>query len=93
MATQINQIDEGGKTILRVDGELHYDDAILLERIANGIHSDTGNHITIDLADLDLLDSDAAPILKRMADFEGFAIEGVEIFLQSVVNEAERHGI
>ena len=93
MATQINQIDEAGKTTLRIEGELHYDDAILLERIAGGIHSDTGNRITIDLADLDFLDSDAAPILKRMADFEGFAIDGVEIFLQSVVNEAERHSV
>lgn len=93
MATQIKQIDNNGKTILRVGGELLHDDALLLERIATGVHEDTGNHITIDLADLDFLDSEAASILKRLADLDGFEIEGMEIFLQSAVNDAERHGV
>ena len=91
MATQINQIDDNGKTTLRVAGEIHHEDAVLLERIATGIRDETGNSVTIDLADLDFLDSDAAPILKRLAEHEGFAIDGIEIFLQTVVNEAERH--
>ena len=95
MATQIKQIDDGvnNKTTLRVDGELLHDDAILLERIATSVRSDTGNSVTIDLADLDFLDSEAAPILKRMADLDGFEIDGIEIFLQSVVNDAERHRV
>ena len=92
MATQITQIDDNDKTTLRVDGEMSREDAVLIERIAVGIRSDTGNNITIDLADLDFLDSEAAPILKRLAELEGFTIEGVEIFLQSAVNNAERHG-
>ncbi|MFM9903028.1 MAG: STAS domain-containing protein [Pyrinomonadaceae bacterium] len=94
MATQIKQIDdnENSSTILRVDGEMTHGDALLLERIAMGIRGETNNSITIDLADLNFLDSEAAPILKRLADMDGFAITGVEIFLQSVVNEAERHG-
>ncbi len=94
MATQINQIDDAvnGRTILRVSGELQHDDAVLLERIAVSIYEETGTSVVIDLADIDLLDSEAAPILKRLSDTEGYAIEGVEIFLQSTIDQAERHG-
>ena len=94
MATQIKQIDDtqNRKTTLRVSGEMFYEDAVLLERIAVGIRSQTANDVTIDLADLDFLDSDAAPILKRLVNLDGFAIDGIEIFLQTVVNDVERHG-
>ncbi len=94
MATQIKQIDDtqNRKTTLRVEGEMFHEDAVLLERIAVEIRSETGNAVTIDLADLDFLDSDAAPILKRLIDLDGFAIDGIEIFLQTVVNDVERHG-
>ena len=94
MATQIRQIDDADTrtTILRVEGEMFHEDAVLLERIAVEIRSEAGNRITIDLADLDFLDSEAAPILRRLSGLDGFAIEGVEIFLQSAVNSVERHG-
>ena len=94
MATRIQQIDdvESHATRLRVEGEMFHEDAVLLERIAVEIRSETGNAVTIDLADLDFLDSDAAPILKRLIDLDGFAIDGIEIFLQTVVNDVERHG-
>ncbi len=92
MATQINQIDDNvnGRTILRVEGEMLGDDARLLERIGLEIRAETGNKVSIDLADLDFLDSEAAPILRRLDNLDGFIIQGMEIFLQTVVNEAER---
>ena len=92
MATQITQIDDEAqrRTTLRVEGEMLGDDADLLERICAEIRTATGNRITIDLADLDFLDSEAAPILRRLASRDGYTIEGIEIFLQSVVNDAER---
>lgn len=92
MATQINQFDDAvnGRTTLRVSGELHHDDAVLLERIAKTVRDENATHVVIDLADLDFLDSEAAPILKRLSESDGFAIEGVEIFLQSTINKAER---
>ncbi|HRI04221.1 MAG TPA: hypothetical protein PLL77_10810 [Pyrinomonadaceae bacterium] len=95
MATQINQIDDAcnGRTILRVSGELHHDDAVLLERIAASISEEKGTLVVVDLADIDFLDSEAAPILKRLAEAEGYAIEGIEIFLQSTIDQAERHGV
>jgi len=94
MATQINQIDDdlNGRTTLHVEGELLGDDAKLLEKIGIEIRAETGNRIVIDLADLDYLDSEAAPILRRLDNLEGFSIEGIEIFLQTVVNEVERQG-
>ncbi len=95
MATRIQQIDdvESHATRLRVEGEMFHEDAVLVERIAVEIRAETGNRVTIDLADLDFLDSDAAPILRRLENLDGFAIGGIEIFLQSVVNKAEGHGV
>lgn len=93
MPTQINQIDDNdrGITTLRIEGELLCDDARLLERIGTEIRSETGNVIIVDVADLDFLDSEAAPILRRLDMLDGFSIQGMEIFLQTVINEVERH--
>ena len=92
MATQITQIDlpDRRSIILRVEGEMLLEDAILLEKVATCLRNESGNRIVIDLADLDFLDSESASVLKRIEDLDGFEIEGVEIFLQSMVNMAER---
>ena len=92
MATQITQIDlsDERKTVLRVEGDMLHDDAILVEKIATHINQKNGNQVVIDLADLDFIDSEAATILKRLDDLDDFEIEGAEIFLQSAVNMAER---
>lgn len=92
MPTQIKQIDDEsrGITIFRVEGEMFLEDAELLSRIAHDVQSFSGNSITIDLADLDFLDSDSASVLLRLGSKEDFDIIGTEIFLQTVVNEAER---
>ncbi|HEX6278662.1 MAG TPA: hypothetical protein VFZ49_01485 [Pyrinomonadaceae bacterium] len=90
MPTQITQRESEGRTYLRVEGDMLVDDALLLERIANEIREDSGAHVTVDLADLDFLDSDSAPILKRLENTSGVSIEGLEIFLQSAIDAAER---
>jgi anti-anti-sigma regulatory factor len=92
MATQITQtdFDDGRKTVLSVEGDMMLEDAVLLEKIALSVRSETGNQVVIDLADLDFLDSDAASVLKRIEDLDGFEIDGIEIFLQSAVDMAER---
>ncbi len=93
MPTTLTEIEdvERGKTILRVEGSLMHDDAILLEKIALDLRSARGKNITLDLADLDFLDSESAPILKRIERDHGFEIEGMEFFLQAMINEAERN--
>lgn len=93
MPTEITQIDDEdrGITIFRVDGEMFREDADLLGRIARQVQAENGRSVTIDLADLDFLDSESAAILMEFERVDGFEIVGTEIFLQTVVNEAERH--
>ena len=92
MPTIIKQIedDERGRTILRVEGSMEYEDAVLLEKIAIEMRDDLNKPITIDLADLDFLDSNSAPIIQKLKREHSFEIEGLEIFLQKIVNETER---
>ena len=95
MPTQIKQIwdDSRESIILRVSGEMFLDDAELLGKIAKDARTETGDNVILDLADLDFLDSEAAHVLRELDDQDGFKIEGLEIFLQTVVNEAERHTV
>lgn len=92
MPTSITQVEdpERQKTLLRVEGTMMLDDAILLERIALDIREQIGKNITLDLADLDFLDSESAPIIKRLEREHGFELEGLEIFLQKAVAESEK---
>lgn len=92
MPTSIKQIEdiERGKMMLRVSGEMFKADAVLLEKIALEMRTELGKNLTLDLADLDLIDSESAPILLRLEKEHGFELEGLQIFLQKVVNETER---
>jgi len=93
MPTNITELkdEERGKIILRIEGSLMHEDAILIEKIALDLREQRGRNITLDLADLDFLDSDSAPILKRIEREHGFEIEGIEFFLQTSVNDAEKN--
>jgi anti-anti-sigma regulatory factor len=93
MPTNITELEdeERGKIILRIEGSLMHEDAILIEKIALDLRAQRGRNITLDLADLDFLDSDSAPILKRIEREHGFEIEGIEFFLQTIVNDAEKN--
>lgn len=95
MPTNIVQVEdaERGKTILRVDGSMTVEDAVLLEKIALDLRGQLGKNLTIDLADLNFLDSDGASVLKRMEDNHGFEIEGLLIFLQRAVEENEQRTV
>ena len=92
MPTQITQIDDvdRGVTIYRVEGEMFAEDVELISRIAAAQHSETGNSLVIDIADLDFIDSNSAPLLRRLELESGFEITGSEIFLQNIVNAAEK---
>lgn len=76
--------------ILRVEGSLTFEDAVLLEKIALEMRSELDRNLTLDLADLHFLDSESAPVVKRMQDVHSFEIEGLQIFLQNVVRETEK---
>lgn len=91
MATSITQVEdpEHGKTILRVEGSLELADALLLEKIALDMRGQLEKNLTLDFADLHFLDSEAASVLRKLEREHGFEITGLEIFLQTVVTEAE----
>jgi anti-anti-sigma regulatory factor len=92
MPTTVTQIEdtERGKTMLRVEGSMTLDDAILLEKIALGMREKLVRNLTIDLADLHFLDSESAPVIKRLEREHGFEIEGLQIFLQKIVEETDK---
>lgn len=92
MPTQIRQLEseDGRSVIFVIEGDMLLDDALLLEKLATDLREKTGQNVTVDLADLSFLDSESAPVLRRLGEREGFRIEGIEIFLQSAVNTAER---
>ena len=92
MPTNIIQTvnDADGSVTLRVEGDMFLEDALLLEKIALGMRGDNFREVAIDLADLDFLDSESAPVIKRLEREHGFPIQGIEIFLQSAIDSAER---
>lgn len=92
MPTEITQTDapDSDVTILRVSGEMLDGDAKVVDGIARCIRDETGRRIVVDLSDLDLLDSEAAPALRRLGELEGVTIEGVDVMLQTSIDQAER---
>lgn len=68
------------------------EDARLLEKFSLEAVDSEGHDVTIDLADLTFMDSDAAGILRRLQEKTKLRIEGIEIFLQSAIDAAERSG-
>lgn len=92
MPTSMTQVEdtERGKTLLRVEGSLMKEDAVLLEKIVLDMREQLQKNITLDLADLDFLDSESAAVLKRIEREHGFELEGLEFFLQKAVAESER---
>ena len=91
MPTNITQLDDPdrNKTVLRVKGEMSLGDAELLLKIALDLRSQSDKALSLDLADLDFLDSEAAPIIRKMEKDHGFEVEGLPFFVQKVVDETE----
>lgn len=94
MPTQITQIDDKdrGRTVLRIEGTLTMDDALLIEKIAESIHDESGRAVSVDISDIHFLDSDSASVLRRLAENSNVHLEGTDVFLQTAVDEAERNG-
>ncbi|HYE66343.1 MAG TPA: STAS domain-containing protein [Pyrinomonadaceae bacterium] len=89
MPTQITQIDDQERKILRVEGSLTLEDAELLERICAGLRQQ-GDRITLDLADLSFLDTESASVLCRLKRQQGVSLEGVHQFVQKMIELVER---
>jgi anti-anti-sigma regulatory factor len=92
MPTQITQIEDplGNRTILRVAGSLTQLDAELIERISMDLIDSSVGGITIDLAEVDFLDSDGASILLRLKNNYPIEIEGIHLLVQNAIDAVER---
>ena len=93
MPTQITQIEDTdrGLTILRVEGQVVRDDAVLLARLAHELGDGSAKCVAIDLADADFIDSEAASVLKGLQASDGVELVGIDVLLQHAINEVERH--
>ena len=93
MQTSIKQLEseDGTGTILRVAGSLTLVDAELLERICADLREQTEGSISIDLADLNFLDSESASVLYRLKS-QGIELEGLHYFIQKEIELAEKKG-
>jgi anti-anti-sigma regulatory factor len=91
MPTRITQLEseDGTRTILRVEGSLTLEDAELLERICGDLREQSGNSLSIDLADLNFLDSESASVLYRLKQ-DGVELEGLHYFIQKEIELIER---
>jgi len=92
MPTHITQTESSDGSLVRmhVSGEMMLEDALVLEKVVNGLQAGTEREVVLDLADLDFLDSESGAVLRRLADQPAVRIEGIEIFLQSVINDVEK---
>jgi len=91
MPTKIKLVEEeeSKTTLMRVAGEMFADDAEFVKKLAIEKHEESAHKIIIDLGDLTYLDSDAASILRRLTRDPNYTLEGLDIFLQTAVDQAE----
>ena len=76
-------------TVLKVEGSLYVEDAELLERICRDIGTESHGLLTLDLADLNFLDSESASVLCRLRREQGVRLEGLHLFIEKVVELTE----
>ena len=77
------------QTVLKVEGCLYLEDAELLEKICRDIEEQTGQHLTLDLADLSFLDSESASVLCRLRREQNVTLEGLHLFIEKVIELTE----
>src|SRR3712207_1657261 len=93
MPTRITQLGEGGEEgiVLRVEGKLICEDAELLERVCADIRrEEPTSKFTLDLGDLTYLDSEGASVLCRIKRQQKISLEGLQVFVQRVIDLAEK---
>lgn len=95
MPTRITELgdERRGGVVLRIEGTLMREDAELLEKVCGDISRQRPEtKITLDLADLTFLDSEGASVLCRVRRQQGVTLEGLQFFVQRVVELADRVG-
>jgi anti-anti-sigma factor len=81
--------DDETAIVLKVEGTLYLRDTELLEKICRNIAARANCTITLDLANINFLDSDGAAVLCRMKREQGVRLEGLHLFIAKVVELSE----
>ncbi|HEX8189133.1 MAG TPA: hypothetical protein VF586_12330 [Pyrinomonadaceae bacterium] len=93
MTTRITQLEgrvAGGRALLRVEGTLGRADAELLEQVCTDLKAQTGASITVDMTEVSFLDGESASVLARLRREHEVNLQGVRLFVQQVIEIAER---
>jgi anti-anti-sigma regulatory factor len=77
------------RTVFKVEGTLHLQDAKLLERLCRDISDQTKQPVTLELDGLSYLDSDSAAVLCRMKREQNVKLIGLHLFIEKVVQVTE----
>ena len=88
--TQLEDADADGRALVRVEGSLGLADAELLERVCADLKARSGLNVAVDLSDISFLDSESASVIARLRREQAVALEGVHLFIQQVIEIAER---
>ena len=76
-------------TVFKVEGTLYLRDAELLEKICRDVGNQTKRPVTLELAGLNYLDSESAAVLCRMKREQNVSLEGLQLFIEKVVELTE----
>lgn len=94
MTTRITQIEEhgGGEAILKVEGSLTLEDALLLEIVCHDLRGQNGGVVRVDLSGLSYLDGESAEVLLGLKRLPGVELEGARLFVWQVLERIVRNG-
>jgi anti-anti-sigma regulatory factor len=92
MTTRITRIEgqAGGDAVLRVEGSLTLEEARLLEEACHDLRERGGRGVRVNLAGLSFLDHESATLLCRLKVRPGVELEGAHLFVQELIERAER---
>lgn len=80
---------EAVRTVFKVEGTLHLQDAELLEKLCRDVSDQTRQPVTLELDGLRYLDSDSAAVLCRMKREQNVCLKGLHLFIEKVVELTE----
>ena len=80
---------EAVRTVFKVEGTLHLQDAELLEKLCRDVSDQTKQPVTLELDGLSYLDSDSAAVLCRMKREQNVCLKGLHLFIEKVVELTE----
>lgn len=92
MTTRITQVEggQGVRAVLRVEGSLGAAEVEVLEKACAEVRAQTGRDVVLDLAGLSFLDGESASALARLRREQNVALDGLHLFVQQVIDLAER---